>query len=158
MKLLIQALLGTLLLCGAAVAQDTLKIYAGFSNAQLLGTNRQGIKVGGEYKVYEYEALKIKAGGEFANFFRSQGPDTYQLLAGPVVSVDLLNGRFSPFAKLNFGITRRSNVSLYTNSIGAGIDVNFGRYFIRPIDFQSQYINNVPFAVRAIGGGGGVRF
>lgn len=143
-----------------ARAQDRLKVYAGFSNlsGEVTGENVKGVNLAGQVRLYSYETLKVEAVGDFGVGVRSPGVEVYQGLAGPQVSLDLLDGRVTPFVRSLFGVTRQTGQSFYTHSIGGGLDINFGKVFVRPLQLDSQTIDTLPLHVRRIGGGVGIRF
>src|SRR5262249_36728441 len=79
------------------------KVYVGFINGSYdFGiTNNQGVNGSAQIKLYGYEGVRLEAVGDFSAFLRNRDK-VYTYLAGPQVSVDLFEGRLTPFVRIMF--------------------------------------------------------
>lgn len=148
---------------GEAKAQDggsKIKAYVGFINGSydFPVLNNRGINISAEYAAYKYEGVKIEAVGDFSGYLTSEDK-VYTYLFGPQVSVDLFEGRLTPFARILFGATRYEGQASYAHSIGGGLDVNVGKHlFARPFAYDKQSSQGNGQPVHRIGVGVGYRF
>src|SRR5262245_45625006 len=141
-------------------AETKTKIYVGFINGSydLGGANNQGVNGSAQIRLYGYEGVKVEAVGDFSAFLRGRDK-VYAYLAGPQVSVDLIEGRLTPFVRIMFGATRYDGQGFYSHSVGGGVDVNISkRYFIRPFQYDKQSTDTNFQPVHRIGFGAGFRF
>lgn len=149
------------------VAQDNapaaLKIYAGFSSIkpEYNSDHVSGVEIGVTRKVFSYDNIRLEATGSVANHF-AFGGDNFQFVAGPQVSADFLNGRVTPFVRGTFGLTRVYSTNIFTKAIGGGVDIKLtrnGRYFIRPFQYDRQWLEGgYPITANRFGVGGGITF
>lgn len=140
-------------------ATDKVKVYAGFINGStdFPVLNNQGLNLAAQYKVYGYEGVKLEAVADFSAYLKSAR--LYVYTAGPQVSVDLFEGRLTPFARILFGATRYDEQTFFTHSIGGGVDVNVSRhFFVRPFQYDRQSIESAGQTINRIGVGLGFRF
>lgn len=166
LNLLILLLLFVFLaICAITVnAQDTVKIYATFANANYSGSepslNTRGINAGASLKLYDYEHVKLEAVGDFSVFrlFDDDEAKIYRYLAGPQVSLTLLDYKLSPFVQVLFGRTTYYDQNYYTVSYGGGLDVNVTRrFFVRAFQYNKETATGVP-SVDTVKAGVGFKF
>lgn len=156
-----------LLLVATVSAQDSqpdmVKISVGFSNSEfsnLFDTQYEQ----GAYGEVDVKALKrggIRLGivGRYdRSRFYAPSIDTYS--GGARLSFDLAKGYISPYGHALFGATTSYNDDeVFTRTYGAGVDINFGHFFVRPIEVN--YIRTEGFAspsTQRFSAGGGIRF
>ena len=143
----------------SASAQDTLKVNVSFINSDFSVDDRQGFSGEVDAKVVGKERFRVGGVFQFARHCSDCSPrlDTYS--AGPQLSYDVFNGRISLFGRALFGSTTDYNgTHLFTRTYGAGADVNFGNFFVRPIALDVLRIEGVQTTVNRYGAGGGFRF
>jgi hypothetical protein len=119
-------------------APDKVKIVVGFSNSEysnLLNTEyEQGLYGEVDVKAVKRGAVRLGIVGRYdRSRFDSPSVDTYS--AGARLSFDLAKGYISPFGHALFGATTSYNDDqVFTRTYGAGVDINLGRFFVRPIE------------------------
>lgn|SRR5262249_12715411 len=175
MRKAIYTLFATLTLLGltalptpAQDERDTAKAYATFSNWSDSGpmkNNQQGFTVGAELKVFSAGYFKASGAGEFSRQYNDDAHpgEIYkvdQYMFGPKLSYGLLDNRFEAFGRVQFGVTRnRAYASdAFTKSFGFGLDINAGKFFVRALTLDRQYVEGYRPVVTRIGTGIGVRF
>lgn len=158
MKFIISTLL-LLVISLPVVAQDTVKVSAGFVSSDFGVNDIQGVSAELDAKILK--SGKFRIGGVF-QYVRPQvensaDVDTYSF--GPQVSYDVFGGRISLFGRGLFGVTTDYNgTNTFTRTYGFGGDVNLGHIFIRPFVMDFQRFEGVPVTVNRFGAGAGIRF
>lgn len=150
----------------SASAQDTVKVTAAFQNLNVANQNLPGGNASADFKLGGYGNWRLGAVADVA-YHRDTDRllDRYQLLGGPQIAYTFGEDRMSVFGRGMFGVTRfdqkNSNLQDFaraTVSIGGGVDVNFGKFFVRPLQFDFQYIDQRPVRYTRLGAGGGLKF
>lgn len=119
-------------------SNDAVKFGVGFSNSEyedLFSTEyEQGLYGEVDVKAYRRGPVRLGIVGRYdRNRFRSPSVDTYS--GGGRLSVDLAKGFVSPFGHALFGVTTTYNDDrVFTRTYGAGVDLNFGHFYLRPIE------------------------
>lgn len=145
---------------------DKVKLSVGFTNTEysfesLFSTKyEQGLTGELDARIFKKGAFRL--GGVFQYNRNAVGgdlpTDTYSF--GPQLSVDLAKGFVSPFGRAFFGFqTTYNHDRVFTRTYGAGVDINLGHVFIRPV--VVDWIRTEGFASPAtqrFGAGVGVRF
>lgn len=147
-----------------ALAQDTLKVSGGFQNLNVANQNLPGGNLSVDYKLIGIGKWSFGAVGDAA-FFNDTNDllNRVQLLAGASVGRSFGENRVAPFGRVLFGNTHFDsancpNFDRVTISVGGGLDVNLGRFFVRPVSFDFQWIDERPVRYTRLGAGFGVRF
>jgi hypothetical protein len=167
------AALATLLLLAASFTSaqdkaqpDKLKLSVGFTNTEysfesLFSTEyQQGLTAELDARMFKKSAFRL--GGVFQYNRSAIGADipldTYSF--GPQLSVDLAKGFVSPFGHALFGFrTSYSGDRVFTRTYGAGVDINLGHVFIRPVVVDWIRTEGLLSpATQRFGAGVGVRF
>lgn len=156
-------------------SQDTLKVYAGFSN-QNVSVHREPVDFKGQHqqvikgvdgslsiKVFRYDNIKAEATAEYSGHFQ-RGGNNNQFLAGPQLSADYFNKHVTPFVRATFGTTYVFGTHLFTKDVGGGVDVTFGKVGFRPFQVDYQWANfdqgkfNYPIRSTRVGFGAFAKF
>lgn len=147
---------------------DKLKITATFTNLNVAFQNLPGANLSLDYKLGRYGKWRLGGvvdGGYYYDTNRRL--DRFQFLGGPQLSYSVGSvgdDRLSIFGRGLFGATRfdvktsGQDFARVTVSAGGGVDVHFGRFFIRPAQFDFQWIDERPVRYTRFSAGGGFRF
>lgn len=177
MRNLLVILTTFLILTASVFAQDhdSVKFTVAFQNLNVANQNLPGGDLSLDFKLANFGKWRLGVVGDFA-YHRDTGLnplgipsvarlDRFQFLGGPQISYTAGEDRLSIFGRGLFGVTRFDNrmVALQdfarmTVSVGGGLDVHFGRVFIRPLQFDFQWIDERPVRYTRLGAGGGFRF
>jgi hypothetical protein len=156
-----------LTLAATANAQeyDRVKITAAFQNLNVANQNLPGGNLSVDYKLGGYGKWRLGAVADGAyQYDTNKNLDRYQFLGGPQVSYTLGDDKLSVFGRGLFGATRFDNrrtgldFTRVTVSFGGGMDVHFGHFFVRPVQFDLQYIDERPVRYTRLAAGGGFKF
>ena len=148
---------------GMARAQEgvsRMKVYAGYSTLKPEYNDDyiHGVELEATPKILSYERVRLEATASLAGHFTTGG-NNLQFMAGPQLSINLAHGRITPFVRALFGTTYVYDTHIYTQSVGGGVDVNLGNYFVRPFQFDRQWLKGLyPITANRFGSGAGVRF
>lgn len=133
----ILALVFTILMTGSVLAQDNVKVSAGFVNSEFRidptaqVENLQGFYVEADGKIFSRDIFRL--GGVF-NFQRAgvdQDTPIDKYSFGPQLSVKA--GPVEPFVGALFGFqTTYNDDQIFTRTYRVGVDVPLGRIFVRP--------------------------
>lgn len=144
-----------------AAAQDDnyLRVYVGFSNMYTSGgTQRPGVEAAASYRVLEAGPIHLEATGSLGGNFNRRN-NSLQAFLGPQVSADLFKGKMTVFGRQLFGTTYVNEQNFFTTSIGGGINVNFGNFFICPFQIDRQHIGrDRTIKLNKLGAGIGLQF
>lgn len=169
LRSLILPLLLLPLFAGSVRAQeyDKVKITAAFSNLNVQNQNLPGANLSVDYKLARYDKWRLGAvvDGAFQHD-TNRILDRYQLLGGPQLSYSVGDDRFSFFGRGLFGVTRfdvrrgcQRDFTRPTVGVGGGVDVHLGEhFFIRPAQFDFQWIDDRGARYTRFAVGAGVRF
>lgn len=109
------------------------KGFVGFTDISLdYGTaNVKGVNGALQVKVVGERGVRLEAAAD-TTFLFADGELLQTYLGGPQISVSLINGRFTPFARLLYGASLYDGARSYTHSAGLGVDFRItGRTFFR---------------------------
>lgn len=173
-KRLLIAILIACVLTLAATAQikkieedhDAIKVTLAFQNLNVANTNLPGVNASGDYRIAKFGEWRLGAVADFAYQRDSNRVvDRYQFLGGPQLSYNLAKGRLNLFGRGLFGATRFEAVgqgfhfNRMTVGAGGGLDINVGEYFyIRPAQFDFQFINQRPVRYTRFAFGAGFKY
>ena len=144
---------------------DKIKIAALYQNLNVASQNLPGVNLSVDYKITGFGrwCLGAVVDGAFQHD-TNKVVDRYQILGGPQVSY-LVGDRISVFGRGLFGATRFDQQSVrlkdfsrVTVGVGGGLDIHFGHFFVRPAQFDFQFIDERPVRYTRFGAGGGYRF
>lgn len=132
------------------------KVYLTFLNSNILGQDFQGGGLGGDYDFFKQGNFRVGATGEISLFPTKSGPDSFWYSGGPRVSYKV--GKVEPFGRVQVGGVRYAGFDAFTKSVGGGVDLNFGSFFVGG-QFDRQWVEGLPFvSLNRLGGRGGFRF
>ncbi|MGH9846376.1 MAG: hypothetical protein ACREEM_47360 [Blastocatellia bacterium] len=160
----VRSFLSLFFLAGVVLAQDTVRVTATFQNLNVAFQNLPGGNLSVDFKLAEIGKWRLGAVGDFS--FHDDTNDLLnriQLLGGASVARSLGEDRVSVFGRALFGNTRFDSTAMrnfdrVTVGVGGGLDVNFGRFFIRPVNVDFQWIDERPVRYTRLGAGAGFRF
>lgn len=160
MKHLLTLLIFIVALSGAALAQDDkAKVYLGFTSLKPESNPHiRGVEGSVVARILKRDNVAVEGTGGVAGHFRGGG-NNVQAYGGPQVSFGLANDRVRPFVRLTFGTTYVFQTNNFTTGFGGGVDVNLGKYFVRPFQYDRQWIGGLANVdANRFGFGAGRRF